>query len=296
MEEQKYFAAIDIGTNAGRLLIGYVIPQRHHFSVKKALLTRVPLRLGEDVFSSGKISAEKEARFNHAIKGFKHLMKAYNVEDYRAVATSAMREASNGPGVAMKLLQSTGINLDIIGGAEEARLIFSTFRTQKLNQDESYLFIDVGGGSTELTLIKQGERLFSKSFKVGTLRSLNGKVDAKIWDQIKKWVKEKGVRDMTLSAIGTGGNANRLVKMQGRDYLEPINRQEIEDLRNHVASFKLKDRIEKLRLKPDRADVIVPAADIYARIMRFARIDDMLVPKMGLADGIIFDLYERSLK
>jgi len=292
--KQKYFAAIDIGTNAGRILIGYVIPQNGHLSIKKALLTRLPLRLGEDVFDSGSISENKTDMFMHAMKAFKHLMEAYNVKSYRAVATSAMREAKNGLEIKSRILEVTNIDLEIIDGEEEANLIFSTFHTQKLDHSKSYLFIDVGGGSTELTIIRDGKRLKSKSFKLGTLRLKSGKVNQNVWPQMNKWIhKHCNTKELT-HAIGTGGNANRIVKMRNKKYLEPLTLDEIQETRNYIAQYSINERIELLRLKPDRADVIVPAADIYLNIIRMVGLKAMYVPKMGLADGIILSLHGAS--
>ncbi len=298
--EKEYFAAIDIGTNAGRLLIGYVIPQNDHLSVKKALLTRVPLRLGEEVFRTGKISKEREEAFIHAMKGFSHLMLAYGVKNYRAVATSAMREAKNGPDISKRINDEAGLSIDVIDGEEEARLIFNTFQTQKLDHQASYLFIDVGGGSTELSIIKYGKRVKSKSFKIGTLRLKSGRVKPMIWGDIEAWLNdssdllfEKGHR---INAICTGGNANRLIKLNNKKYLEPLTVHEIRDTRNHVAKFSLSERVELLRLKPDRADVLIPATDIYLNIMEMVDIQKMYVPKMGLADGIILNLHESSIE
>ena len=291
--ELDYFAAIDIGTNAGRVLIGYLIPEGDHMSIKKALLTRVPLRLGEDVFSTGSISESKEQQFLHTMHAFSRLIKAYNVKDYRAVATSAMREAGNAAQIKKRILKETNIDLEIIAGDEEADIIFSTFETQKIDHSKSYLFIDVGGGSTELTIIKKGQRIRSKSFSVGTLRMLNDKVDKNEWKRIDDWLEKHCKNGVTLSGIGTGGNINRIVKLNKKKYLEPMHIKEIKSTVEKIDDMSMQDRIEKLRLKPDRADVIVPAGYIYRRIMDMAEISEILVPKIGLADGIINQLYSK---
>lgn len=293
--KHDYFAAIDIGTNAGRLLIGYVIPQNGHLSVKKALLTRLPLRLGEEVFNSGSISKSKEKMFMHTMHAFSHLLKAYQVKSIKAVATSAMREADNGISITEKIFKQTGIQLQTIDGEEEAEFIFATFKTQNLDQKRSYLFIDVGGGSTELTIIKDGKRIKSRSFKIGTIRLKQGKVDQTVWGDIEKWISKNRDPKLKMSAIGTGGNANRIVKISNKKYLDPVTLDEITDIRNHIARYSLNERVEKLRLKPDRADVIIPACDIYVNIIRKACINEMYVPKMGLADGIILSLYQDEL-
>lgn len=290
--KHDYFAAIDIGTNAGRLLIGYVLPQNGHLSVKKAMLTRLPLRLGEEVFDEGAISKSKEKMLLHTMHAFSHLMKAHKVKSYKAVATSAMREASNGLEISKKIMTQTGIQIETIDGEQEADYIFATFKTQNLDQQRSYLFIDVGGGSTELTLIKDGERVKSRSFKIGTIRLKQGKVDQSVWIDIEKWITKNRDPKLKMSAIGTGGNANRIVKISNKKYLDAVSLDEITDIRNHIAQYSIEERVAKLRLKPDRADVIIPACDIYINIIRKACINEMYVPKMGLADGIILSLHQ----
>ena len=284
------YAAIDIGSNAGRLLIGYVIPQGDHYSIKKASLTRVPLRLGDDVFSKGKIGKKKEEMLLDSFKAFSHLMKVYDVRHIKAYATSAMREAENSSEIIEKIIKETGISLELIDGQKEADLIFSTFHTQKLEHDKSYLFIDVGGGSTELTIIKNGKRVVSKSFKVGTIRFMKGSVKDSVWDKIKKWLSDN-MNGESYAAIGTGGNATRIIKISGNKYLEPLKIAEFNRIKRYVESFTYEERIEQLRMKPDRADVIVPASNIYLKIMDLAKITEIYVPKMGLADGMILSMY-----
>lgn len=291
--KKSYFAAIDIGTNAGRMLIGYVIPEGDHLSVKKALLVRIPLRLGEEVFKSGDITGKKLDNFLHAMQGFSHIMQSYDVKAYRAVATSAMREAKSQKEIQKTIKKLSGIDIEVIDGDEEAELIFSTFITQNLDHSKSYLFIDVGGGSTELNILIDGKRIKQKSFKIGTIRLKSGKVDPSVWDDIASWIKKHCGNLEDIDAIGTGGNANRLVKIQKKAYLEPLTYKEIRKSRNAIAQLSIKERVEEMRMKPDRADVIVPATDIYLKILDLAKIEKMYVPKMGVADGIILDLYNK---
>ena len=284
------FGAIDIGTNAGRLLIGYVITSGNYSRVRQVQIVRVPLRLGDDVFKSGVISKSKEQQFTYTLKSFRMLMKAYGVKTYKAYATSAMREATNGKEIIDNLYRKTGIQLEIIDGDREANLIFSTFYTQKL-PDYQYLFIDVGGGSTELSFIFNGEKKGSKSFKIGTVRSLRGKNKKGVWKDIENWMDQQRIVDDEFAAIGTGGNINRISKIRHKKYLEPIRLHEITESLKSIRKLSYEDRIQELRLKPDRADVIIPALEIYKRIMEIGNIDKIFVPKMGLADGMVLEQY-----
>ena len=291
---RKYYAAIDIGTNAGRMLIGYVVSRDGHEVVKHIQLVRVPLRLGEDVFVNGRISKVKIKKFIYSLKGFRLLAKAYDIYNIQAYATSAMREAENKDYIVEIIKEKTKINLEIIDGNREAELIFKSFNISGLIQERPFLLIDVGGGSTELTVFSNGEKKKSKSFKIGTLRLLKNKVNKSIWDDIEKWINEniKGCGQM--SAIGTGGNINKISQLARKRYLEPILLTEIEDTYNYLNKFSLQERVDKLRLKPDRADVIIPASQIYINIMSIAGIKEIFVPKMGLSDGMILEQYEKD--
>ncbi|HRE73993.1 MAG TPA: ethanolamine ammonia-lyase reactivating factor EutA [Flavobacteriales bacterium] len=290
------YGAIDIGSNAGRLLIGNVVEEDGMASIKKFSLTRVPLRLGEDVFTDKKISPARVKMLIKTLKAYKHLMDVYDIVDYRACATSAMREAENRKEILEEIKKETGIKLEIIAGEEEAELIFSTINTMKFERNKSYLYIDVGGGSTEVSLLENGERKKSKSFKIGTLRILKGKVDEKRWLELKDWVKTLNPEHKQILAIGTGGNINRMLKINRSEDDNSISYSDIKRIQTHIASYSLNDRINKLGLRPDRADVIVPAADIYLAVMRYADVTQMLVPKVGLSDGIIYELYKKNRK
>jgi exopolyphosphatase/guanosine-5'-triphosphate,3'-diphosphate pyrophosphatase len=289
------FGAIDIGTNAGRILIGYVITKNGYSRVRQVQLVRVPLRLGDDVYDTGSISKIKEKQFTQALKAFRWLMKAYGVRTYMAYATSAMREADNKEEVIERLHKRTGIRLELIDGEREAELIFSTFFTQKLPEHQ-YIFIDVGGGSTELSYIQDGEKKGSKSFQLGTVRTLRGKNKEGVWDEISHWIEAIGIADKEYAAIGTGGNINRVAKLHQKRYLEPILQEEVAQSLEEISSYSYEDRIQELRLKPDRADVIIPALDIYLGIMKMANIELIYVPKMGLADGMILEQYFKFVK
>ena len=290
------YAAIDIGSNAGRLLIGNVVNEAGVANIKKFSLTRVPLRLGEDVFTNKRISAKRIKMLIKTIKAYKLLMEVYDIHGFRACATSAMREALNGAEVIAKVKKETGIKLELINGDVEANLIFSTFDTLKFEKKKSYLYIDVGGGSTEVSLIENGKRVASQSFKIGTLRILKGKVTKERWTQLKDWVKTLNPSHKQISAIGTGGNINRILKINRGDESNEIEYRDIKRIQQYIASYSLRDRINKLGLRPDRADVIVPAADIYLAIMKYADVTQMLVPKVGLVDGIIYDIYKNEAK
>ncbi len=293
--KRKHYAAIDVGTNAGRMLIGYIAKNNDNNVIKDIQLVRVPLRLGEDVFEKGYISKKKIKKFILTLKSFRYLAKAYEVEEIMAYATSAMREAENRDEVIKLIKKETGIKLEIIDGTREAELIFKSFDISDLVSNKPFLFIDVGGGSTELTIFVNGQKNQSKSFKMGTIRVLKNKVKGDVWEQIQKWVSKHTQHLNNMSAIGTGGNINKIAQISRKRYLEPLLLTEIIETKKFLESYSLKDRVTKLRLKPDRADVIIPAADIYTRIMKYAKIDDIIVPKMGLTDGMILEKYYSEL-
>jgi exopolyphosphatase / guanosine-5'-triphosphate,3'-diphosphate pyrophosphatase len=285
------FAAIDIGSNAIRLLIEEVHQDNGEFHIEKVSLTRVPVRLGEDVFVRGKISKERIRQLVKTMKAFWYLMEVHHVEYFRTCATSAMREARNRKEVIARVSREAGIDIEVITGDEEARLIFSNYLTQNLRPGVSYLYIDVGGGSTELTLIRDGIRAAGKSFDIGTVRMLAGAVKPSAWDGVNKWLLRQIDPASPPVGIGTGGNINTMFKLQGKKMQETITRPEIAELHRYLQSFTLEQRIVRLRMKPDRADVIMPASEIYLRIMESAGIREMLVPKIGLSDGIILDMF-----
>jgi exopolyphosphatase/guanosine-5'-triphosphate,3'-diphosphate pyrophosphatase len=288
------YGAIDIGSNAGRLLIGNVIETAKGPSVKKILLTRVPLRLGEDVFTDKKISKERLKKLIKTIRAYKNLMDVYDVSYYKAVATSAMREAENRKEVIKEVKNETGVELDVIDGDTEAEIIFSNFSTQKLDNSKSYLYIDVGGGSTEVSLLSKGEKVASRSFKIGTIRMLKDKVADDRWIEMKNWLKELNSKE-NLMAIGTGGNINRVLKIHKSDS-NILNYAEIKKVQAYIASYSFEDRVDVLGLRPDRADVILPATDIYLAIMKYAGVNEMMIPKIGLTDGLIYSLHLETAK
>lgn len=289
------FAAIDIGSNAVRLLIADVIETEKDLSIKKLSLTRVPIRLGASVFENGKITGSKAKALAKTMKAFRYLIDVYNVKDFRACATSAMREAENSEEVIRKVEEYSGIHIEIINGHTEANLIFSTFKSQKLDPMKNYLYIDVGGGSTEITLLKHGKRVSARSFKIGTVRVLKDRVKPQLWDDMRHWVAKITANETDVTAIGTGGNINRLFKMSSLGYGELMSREQLETLHNKIKGMSFKQRVDKLRLRPDRADVIVPAGEIYTTILEVAKIDRISVPKIGLSDGIALYLYRQHL-
>ncbi len=290
------FAAIDIGSNAIRLLFCrvYIVDGKPHFN--KEELIRMPIRLGEDVFVRGKISDEKGDKLITALKGFSELIKAYGVIDYRAVATSAMRDAVNGIDIINRAQKEANITVEIIDGKIEAALVFSNHIEELLNPKHAYLYIDVGGGSTELTLYFDSKVISSKSFNIGTVRMLLDKVDKNEWEEMKIWLKRNTIGIHPLSAIGSGGNINKLFKMSGKKETKHLSYERLKSLYDMLISHTYQERIERLDLKPDRADVIVPAAKIFLSVMKNADIEKVFVPQIGLSDGIVHEMYEKYAK
>ncbi len=287
------FAAIDIGSNAIRLLVGSVAQANGSIPVKKVSLVRVPIRLGEDVFSTGEVSHHKLRQLIKAIEAFKLLMEVHEVVDYRACATSAMREASNGEKVVQAVEARTGVHIELIEGDIESTLIYKTFLQQTDKEHSKLLYIDVGGGSTEVTLLSDGEPVRTYSFKIGTVRILQGKVTEADWQALRDWVSDFRKEGNGMSALGTGGNINKLLTLSGGKKNKPISLEKLESMAEELKKLNYQERMEVHDLKPDRADVIVPASEIYLTVMREAGVKKMIVPKIGLADGIITDLYAR---
>ena len=277
-----------------RLLVGEVIERADHPIIRKQTLVRVPIRLGEDVFEGGAITNPKRDYLIKSLKAFRLLTEVYGVKYMRCCATSAMREATNREEVRMLVDMESGVHIEVINGQKEADLIVNTFWTQDLLKDRNYLYIDVGGGSTELTWLEHGRRVKSASFKVGTVRTLKNKVPLNAWVEMQAFLEDLRAQHGQLVAIGTGGNINRIFKENGNLFGEPLSRDAIQQQRDRIASYSLEDRVKLLRLRPDRADVIIPAADIFLLVMDFADIDEVFVPKVGLADGIIYDLYMKQ--
>ncbi|AQG80701.1 phosphatase [Spirosoma montaniterrae] len=282
-------AAIDIGSNAARLQISTILHNNDSVSFKKVEYVRFPLRLGHDVFNFGELTPESEARTAKLMQVYKLLMELHEVEHYMACATSAMREASNGHDVARRIEAQTAVKIHIIDGQKEAELINNVV-VQALD-DRQFLHIDVGGGSTELNVYVNRQKINSKSFKIGSVRLLEGKETKGAWRKIEDWVQENIDSSQGVVAIGTGGNISKLFNLAAKTTEEGTSLAEIERIRNHVASYSLDDRINKLRLNADRADVIVPAADIYISVMKWAGASQIIVPDLGLKDGIIQLVY-----
>lgn len=298
MLEIKKYGAIDIGSNAIRLLVANVIVEEgKEPQFKKSSLVRVPIRLGADAFVSGIISENNTQRMIDAMEAFKLLMKVHNVERYKACATSAMREAKNGAEIAEKILTETGVQIDIIGGKEEAAIISSTDLNQLIEGDNAYLYVDVGGGSTEFTLFSGGEIINSKSFKMGTVRLLNNKksVNKEIFENVEKWIKKNTKNLKRVSLIGSGGNINKLFKMSGRTEGKPISFIYLNAQYQFLKQMSFQERISELSLNPDRADVIIPATKIYLSAMKWSGARKIYVPKIGLSDGIIKSLFYNKL-
>lgn len=294
----KKYGAIDIGSNAVRLLIANVIEEKEKDTTfKKSSLVRVPIRLGSDSFVSGKISDENIKRMVDAMKAFKLLMQVHGVEEYKACATSAMREASNGKEVVATILEKTNIDIEIINGKKEAAIIFSTDLKEFINSDDSYLYVDVGGGSTEFTLFSKGKIIDSKSFKIGTVRLINNtkETNNKIFKKVEEWVKETTKGYKRISLIGSGGNINKIFKMSGRDIGKPISYIYMNAQYHFLKEMTYKERISELSLNPDRADVIIPATKIYLSAMKWSGARKIYVPKVGLSDGIIKSLYYNKI-
>ncbi|PCE66262.1 Ppx/GppA phosphatase family protein [Sediminicola luteus] len=288
-------AAIDIGSNAVRLLVYNIIETDEDPVFKKSALVRVPIRLGKDVFDQGPISKENQLRLCDAMKAFTLLMKVHGVDHYRACATSAMREAENGRGVCGLVKAETGVAIEIIDGKEEAQIIAATDLHELIERDKSYLYVDVGGGSTEFTIFSQGRLLVSRSFKIGTVRLLRDKVDKTLWKEVETWIKTQTADLSKLSIIGSGGNINKLHKMSGRKVGQPLSILWLNAQYQFLKSMGYKDRIKILGLNPDRADVIIPATRIFLSAAKWSGAKKIHVPKIGLADGIIKNLYH-SLK
>ncbi len=293
MKSNLRFAAIDIGSNAIRLLFSRIIENelKPHFLIKESLI-RMPLRLGKDSFNAGEISEANCKKFLNTMIGFKNLMDAYDPMNYRACATAAMRNAKNGKDLARIVELKTGIKIDIINGAEEAAMILSKNINQYLKKEKSYLHIDVGGGSTELTFIVNGQIENSKSFSIGSVRLLEGKVSKKSWNDMKEWIKNNTNSILRIKAIGSGGNINKIASMLGKKKGEYVPYNGIKILLKKIEAKDFHQRITQFGLRPDRADVIIHASKIYLNCMKWSKAQNILVPQSGLADGIIEQLYD----
>jgi exopolyphosphatase/guanosine-5'-triphosphate,3'-diphosphate pyrophosphatase len=288
-------AAIDIGSNAARLLISEVqMTALGKPEFAKLNLVRVPLRLGFDVFDKGEISKERVGWLLDTIKAYKHLLNVYQVDHTIAAATSAMRDARNTNDILRIVRMETGIDIKILTGQEEASIIYENHIAENLSKEEAYLYIDVGGGSTELTCFSQGKLQFKESFNIGTIRIIKKQVSEANWDEMKTFIRNriKGIPRVT--AIGSGGNINKIFSLSKRKDGKPLHIELLKDYYKELSSFSVEDRIRLYKLREDRADVIVPALQIYINTMRWANIEQIFVPKIGLADGLIQHLYEEQ--
>ncbi|GAA4808840.1 exopolyphosphatase [Litoribaculum gwangyangense] len=288
----KKYAAIDIGSNAVRLLISNIIEQKGKpVQFKKNSLVRVPIRLGADVFVKNRISKENAQRIIDTMLAFKLLMKSHKVVKYKACATSAMRESENGKQVVDLVLKNSGISIDVIEGEEEAAIIAATDLDKFIDNTKTYLYVDVGGGSTEFTIIDQGNQVASKSFKIGTVRLLNDIVLKETWQELEKWIGDH-VKDFEkIDVLGSGGNINKIFKISGKAMGKPLSYFYMTSYYNMLQTYSYEERITELDLNQDRADVIIPAMRIYLSAMKWSGAKNIYVPKIGLADGIIKSIY-----
>lgn len=292
----KKYAAIDIGSNAMRLLITNIVEQEgKETQFNKSALIRVPIRLGQDAFTVGEISEENIDRMVDAMKAFKLLMKVYKVEKYKACATSAMREAYNGKEIANTIREQCEIDIDIIDGKIEASIIASSDLHHFIKTDQTYLYVDVGGGSTEFSLFTDGKMVASKSFKIGTVRMLNNMVSDIVWEEIEKWIKQITEDFDTIILIGSGGNINKLFKLSGKLQDKPLSYLYLNAQYQYLNSLTYEQRIGELALNTDRADVIIPATKVYLNAMKWSGARQLFVPKIGLADGIVKAIYQGKL-
>jgi exopolyphosphatase/guanosine-5'-triphosphate,3'-diphosphate pyrophosphatase len=288
------YAAIDIGSNAIRLLIADILQNGKVVSFKKDTLIRVPVRLGDDAFLDKKISVKKIQELVKTMVAFRHLIDVYKVSDYMACATSAMREASNGSSIVSLIKSEAGIDLEIVEGQREANIIYASHIEESLDHKKNYLYIDVGGGSTELSVFSKGEMIASRSFNLGGIRILDNQDKDETWADMKEWVKQQAQTNKNLSGIGTGGNINKLFRMADQKDGTAITFIKLKSIYDYLNSFSLKDRINVLGLNQDRADVIIPATEIYLSVMKWGGVKQIFVPRVGLVDGIIQLLIDKN--
>lgn len=287
------FASVDIGSNAGRLLVARVMEYKGKWVTDKITIVRVPLRLGMDVFEKGKISKEREELLINTFKAYKQLMVVYSPLDFVACATSAMRDSKNGPDVIQRVKDETGIELKIIDGLDEAKIISDASNVNMQKPYDYSLYIDVGGGSTELSWYERDNLLAAQSFNIGTIRLLHNLVKKKEWNELKEWLTDLDLKNKEINCICSGGNINKLTKLYGDRHRYNISFDQLNDGYNILKHYSLEERINVLGLRADRADVIVPAAVIFRKIMKWSGIDTLHTPKIGLADGLIVELYKK---
>ena len=292
----KKFAAIDVGSNAIRVLISNIIESKEGVYFQKNALVRAPIRLGEDSFTLGEISKKNIKRMVKAMRAFKLLMKVHGVSHYQAFATSALREANNSIEVIDHVKKKAGIKIEIIDGRKEAEVISYSKLSEFLNSQKTFLFVDVGGGSTEFTIIDEGKRISSKSFKIGTVRLINDLVDDRVWKAIQGWIEKNAKPYRKITLIGSGGNINKLFKLSNIKEGKPLSLIKLNQIYLELESLTYEERLLKFELNPDRADVIIPAAKIYLKSLEWSGGQKIYVPKFGLSDGMIKYMYKNGKK
>ena len=284
--EIKKVASIDIGSNAVRMLVSNVIFVDGKYIYRKGSLVRLPIRLGADVFKNGKISSTTSSKLLKGMEAYNKIMEINEVVALKACATSAMREAENGKGIVKKIKELAGIDIEIIDGETEAKIIYSTQIAENLDDSEPHLYVDVGGGSTEITLFYKGKARDSYSFNIGTVRMLSGKVKTKHWNELSDWLKKIAEQFDSINLIGSGGNINKIFKLTGVKNGKPLSYVKLYEQYKLLSKYSVEDRIIKLGLNTDRADVIIPAAEIFLTVMKVVNAKQVLVPKVGLPDGL----------
>ena len=287
----RKIAAIDIGSNALRMLISYVISSGDEYVFQKNSYLRLPIRLGEDSFKNGVISNEKIILLTNAILSFKYIMKVHGVKDYKIYATSALRESINSKEVISIVKKNTDLNIELITGIKEAKIISKGNSHEKIEFNKTFLYVDVGGGSTEFSILRNGKEKISRSFKIGTVRLLNNLVDDSMFMDIKKWLQSNIDNDDKIKLFATGGNINKIQSMTGSKSGKPISYLSIKDLSNNLMEFNYQERMMKFDLNPDRADVIIYALKIFITTMEFVKANKIFVPKSGLVDGMINEIF-----
>ncbi|MFL2606225.1 MAG: exopolyphosphatase [Candidatus Marisimplicoccus sp.] len=287
----RKIAAIDIGSNAVRMLISYVISSGDEYVFQKNSYLRLPIRLGEDSFKNGVISNEKIILLTNAILSFKYIMKVHGVKDYKIYATSALRESINSKEVISIVKKNTDLNIELITGIKEAKIISKGNSHEKIEFNKTFLYVDVGGGSTEFSILRKGKEKISRSFKIGTVRLLNNLVDDSMFMDIKKWLQSNIDNDDKIKLFATGGNINKIQSMTGSKSGKPISYLSIKDLSNTLMEFNYQERMMKFDLNPDRADVIIYALKIFITTMEFVKANKIFVPKSGLVDGMINEIF-----
>lgn len=287
----KKIAAIDIGSNAVRMLICYVLKNEDEHFFQKNQYIRLPLRLGEDSFKTGYISDNNINSLSNALLSFKYTMKVHRVEHYQIYATSALRDSKNSNDVIKQIYDLTGMKIKLIDGIKEAKVIAMGNPIEKLDFDKTYLYVDVGGGSTEYSIVRRGDDKKSKSFNIGTVRLINNLVDKLVFDEVKEWIQENIDDDSKLKVFATGGNINKIQDMTRTKSGKPISYLSIKDLYNNLLDKDINDRMIKYNLSLDRADVIIPALRIFISTMEWANTNKLFVPKLGLVDGMIKEIH-----